>query len=521
MNNINGKSNDLPLPEELFDYFSDDYDSETPTPKINTKNGKDNPISLHDTISELPPLESTIINTNDSVVNNNQVALPDIFFDNNESEESDFNESFNEDFDSTLEEVDLDDLLNETINSTNNNEDEYNRKTNNYTEDNTEVENIDIEDFFKSLETSNENNSEPITQNQEVTGVSLPDLLSDDYAEDESYHNEISRLDNNSTNNEIEDLDDFFKNLSEDNDDDNNDLDSYELDEGILDLLREPEEEDYNISEPQINMSSDLLQELSEDDYSQEYDDDTDAELSNILELLNNEEDYVEQEEPTSITDDLNPLEVEEYENNEPEYSHEETEQPQEPNKKLNKNKIKPRILLKPIISFYKFLERLGKLILEFLARIPIIGIPFKLLLNLLQKIPQVFSIVSSLFLPLLLVGLFIIINSIIYKTEQNILLPDEGSATFNNFNYDFESKTASGVITNTGNIIVESTPVIRVYSYKPNFNPISWLTYSLMGECVSESTITTDIDSITELSLPCAMNSTPNKIMKVVGSIE
>ena len=32
MNNINGKSNDLPLPEELFDYFSDDYDSETPTP---------------------------------------------------------------------------------------------------------------------------------------------------------------------------------------------------------------------------------------------------------------------------------------------------------------------------------------------------------------------------------------------------------------------------------------------------------------------------------------------------------
>lgn len=136
--------------------------------------------------------------------------------------------------------------------------------------------------------------------------------------------------------------------------------------------------------------------------------------------------------------------------------------------------------------------------ILGFLSKLPFIGKFFKPILAATKVLK---AIASSLPIVFIVVGMALAYHFSV-PSSFTAEFPDEGSATFSSF--ELKDNKASGVITNTGEVILdEISPTFKIYSIKPNLNPLSWFIAKEVGSCQAKLT-TVDIDTSEKVSATC-----------------
>lgn len=136
--------------------------------------------------------------------------------------------------------------------------------------------------------------------------------------------------------------------------------------------------------------------------------------------------------------------------------------------------------------------------ILGILSKLPLIGKFFKPILAATKILKAIASIMPIVFI-VLIMGLSYYFS---VPSSFSAEFPDEGSATFSSF--EFKDNKASGVITNTGEVILdEISPTFKIYSIKPSLNPLSWFTAKEVGSCKAKPA-TVDIDNSEKVSATC-----------------
>jgi len=142
--------------------------------------------------------------------------------------------------------------------------------------------------------------------------------------------------------------------------------------------------------------------------------------------------------------------------------------------------------------------------ILKILSSIPIIGMIFKPILSateILKKIANFFPLLFT-------VGVLFAINYYIVPQKSTIELPDNGSGVIQNLSYDSNTNLVKGTIVNTGDVILEVTPTVTVYSLNPQLtSPLTWILSRESQTCVGE-TVSIDIDTEQQISIQCSDNT-------------
>lgn len=170
---------------------------------------------------------------------------------------------------------------------------------------------------------------------------------------------------------------------------------------------------------------------------------------------------------------------------------------------KKNKSKNTPAILniiKKPYMFIVSLFFSLINFILGVLSKLPIIGKVFKIALSASKVIEKI-----ALFMPIvLIVAIFAMISYFQVPRESESLLPDNGSAVFQEFKYDSKSQKASGVIVNNGEVILEIKPKFEVYAIVPDWKPTTWFMPVKVGECSAKELVEVDIDSSKKTTVNC-----------------
>lgn len=160
---------------------------------------------------------------------------------------------------------------------------------------------------------------------------------------------------------------------------------------------------------------------------------------------------------------------------------------------------------------FTKLTDTLLKILfipLGLLSKLPVIGGFFRKLMN-----PNKVMRAVSVILPLVLVsvGLYIHGNQALLPPKK-LTFPDGGAATFSQLSYDRESMTATGVITNTGEVNAEVSPKFVVHSIQPTINPLSLFYPKPNKPCVGDF-IEVNIGEKKKVSVKCKVSGFDRKI--------
>lgn len=171
--------------------------------------------------------------------------------------------------------------------------------------------------------------------------------------------------------------------------------------------------------------------------------------------------------------------------------------------KKFNAPKINLGFLsfiAKPYMFLVKLCFGLVNFILSVLSKTPIIG-------KLIQPVIGATKILEkiALFLPIVfIIGIFAFISYLQVPRESEATFPDNGSAVFNEFKYDSKTNSATGLATNTGDVILDLEAKFVVYAITPTINPKSWFIPEEIGECSSKELTEVDIESSEKITVKC-----------------
>lgn len=153
--------------------------------------------------------------------------------------------------------------------------------------------------------------------------------------------------------------------------------------------------------------------------------------------------------------------------------------------------------------------------ILGILAKLPLIGFIFSAALGATQILRGI-----ATYLPLVFViGGLATISYFSVPRDSQILMPDNGGATFTEFAYDSNTHTVSGLVTNTGDIIAEVQPEFKVMTIQPELNPLTWFMPSETAVCTSD-TVWVDIDGAMPITVECSGDIT-GFIPRVTGELK
>ena len=204
-------------------------------------------------------------------------------------------------------------------------------------------------------------------------------------------------------------------------------------------------------------------------------------------------EDETESEESSVITEEADDLEGTDEQNSEEledifeDYP---VEPAQEKSKKAKKQKKKNKLV--------SFVEA----ILIILAKIPLIGKLFKLLIPLAGVLAVLLCLSPLVITPFVL---YTIANNSV-STESNAEGPDNGGVIIDQFIY--EDGVAKAVLTNTGDVIANVVVTFNVVTYAPNLNPSTWVSYQTVATCETEE-ISVEIDSSVPIEFKCVPERT------------
>lgn len=135
------------------------------------------------------------------------------------------------------------------------------------------------------------------------------------------------------------------------------------------------------------------------------------------------------------------------------------------------------------------------------LAKIPLIGIPFRMLGSVLAAIPMALKrVIVLLIIAFLAWGGTSIINGFLPKPSADISLPDSGSARF--IDVELKDGTVTGRIENTGDVNLLVFPQVKVFE-RQIFNPGTWFSPTEKGVCGGDL-IEVAIDATAKVSYSC-----------------
>lgn len=135
------------------------------------------------------------------------------------------------------------------------------------------------------------------------------------------------------------------------------------------------------------------------------------------------------------------------------------------------------------------------------LAKIPLIGIPFRMLGSVLAAIPMALKrVIVLLIIAFLAWGGTSIINGFLPKPSADISLPDSGSARF--IDVELRDGTVTGRIENTGDVNLLVFPQAKVFE-RQILNPGTWFSPTEKGVCGGDL-IEVAIDATAKVSYSC-----------------
>lgn len=156
-----------------------------------------------------------------------------------------------------------------------------------------------------------------------------------------------------------------------------------------------------------------------------------------------------------------------------------------------------------PIRSFYttivNILFGIITAILGILSKLPLIGFVFRIALEATRVLRTIAQYIPLVFF----IGALAAVSYFSVARDNSIGLPDSGGATFNEFQYDAATNSASGTIVNTGDIIADVIPEFTVKSIQPTLNPVSWVIPKETSKCVATS-VQVDIDATINVTAKC-----------------
>lgn len=140
---------------------------------------------------------------------------------------------------------------------------------------------------------------------------------------------------------------------------------------------------------------------------------------------------------------------------------------------------------------------------IKILAKIPLLGIPFKLLSNVLSSVPMaVKRIVVLAVIASTLWGGTTLISSMLPKPSAQIELPDYGGATISSV--ELKDAKIQGEIINTGDIDLNIAPIVEVSERKLS-DPSSWFKPKGVGICEGDF-IEVQINETKKISYDCSL---------------
>jgi len=120
--------------------------------------------------------------------------------------------------------------------------------------------------------------------------------------------------------------------------------------------------------------------------------------------------------------------------------------------------------------------------LLKILGKLPLIGLPFRLVSSVLSSIPPVLKRLLVLFLIVLIVwGGGAAVGSLFPKASASISLPDSGGAKFSSV--ELKEGKITGEIENTGDIVLQLFPQAEI-SKRSLFSPGTWFKPEKLGSC-------------------------------------
>lgn len=135
------------------------------------------------------------------------------------------------------------------------------------------------------------------------------------------------------------------------------------------------------------------------------------------------------------------------------------------------------------------------------LAKIPLIGIPFRMLGSVLAAIPMALKrVIVLLLIAFLAWGGTSIINGFLPKPSADISLPDSGGARF--IDVELKDGTVTGSIENTGDVNLLVFPQAKVFE-RQIFNPGTWFSPIEKGVCGGDL-VEIAIDATAKVSYSC-----------------
>lgn len=141
----------------------------------------------------------------------------------------------------------------------------------------------------------------------------------------------------------------------------------------------------------------------------------------------------------------------------------------------------------------------------KMLSKIPILGIPFRVLGSVLAAIPMGLKKVLVLGLLVFLVwGGTATVNSFLPKPSAEISLPDSGGAVFKDV--ELKEGQITGNLENTGEIILRGIPEVQVF--ERNFlDPGSWFNPHDLGACTG-SPVEIEVSMTMRIDYSCSIES-------------
>lgn len=159
---------------------------------------------------------------------------------------------------------------------------------------------------------------------------------------------------------------------------------------------------------------------------------------------------------------------------------------------------------LSPVKSLYMGIVNLifGVIsgILGILAKLPLIGFIFSAALGATHVLKAIATYLPIVFI----IGVMAAVSYFSIPREATIALPDSGGASLSKMTFDSESNTATGVITNTGEIIAPVEPEFTVYTIQPGINPLTWFMPEPTATCFSGE-VSVDIDAMETVAIECS----------------
>lgn len=151
--------------------------------------------------------------------------------------------------------------------------------------------------------------------------------------------------------------------------------------------------------------------------------------------------------------------------------------------------------------SLAGFLFGVLEAIVGLLSKIPLIGIPFRILGGLLSSVPLLWKKLIVLFLLVAVVwGGGFAIGNILPKPGATIELPDSGSASFTDV--ELSGGRVTGEIENTGETSLQLFPSVTV-SQRELLNPGTWFSPAEVGSCEGDL-VEIPIDATMKVAFDC-----------------